>query len=303
MAKTRASAPSRHPHNHNHKRNKNKYNKNKKNHAHTSPPPPSSASAIRPTHATTATTPAGPRAGVHTLVAASATPVPTWLGPRAPWHAARATRRIDQPRHGTPSPNETAWAARLREYLDRDDSAPHIPPRVYNTVLDTVRTPSRTTFARYGWVQAFAEYDVYAAANPGKYAYELWFGHRGMARASLDARQALMRSAAAYGDNNASSAEYTSGRVLTDIEADAVEIGDDGAVDRTNGARPSDSPPVMAMADYADDVYDDDELPFPMDPDEERGEGEDDGSAVGEVATLAPRPPQMLLDCADDDTF
>lgn len=191
----------------------------------------------------------------------------------------------------------------MREYLDRDDatgSSAHIPPRVYNTVLDTVRTPSRTTFARYGWVHTFAEYDAYAAANPGKYAYELWFGHRGMARASLDARQALIRGAAAYGEKAATA----TGVHAADTEP--IAMMDDEAA---NGiTAPPLSPP---MADYADDGYDD-ELPFPMDPDEAlsgEGGGEEevgataDGvTAMGDVAPLV-APPQLLLDCADDDTF
>ena len=229
---------------------------------------------------------------VPTLTPAPATPAPAWLGPRAPWHTDRAVRRVDQPRHATPPPDETAWAARLREYLDRDDSVVHIPPRVYHTVLDTVRTPGRTAFARYGWVHTFAEYDAHAAANPGKYAYELWFGHRGLARASLDARQALIRGAAAAYDDRGT------------LETDAVALSDEEAVDGSHSA--------ASVADYTDDGYDDEELPFPMDIDEANGEGEGveegatDGAglAADEVAALAPPcPPQLLLDCAEDDTF
>ena len=168
---------------------------------------------------------------------------------------------------------------------------------MYNTVLDTVRTPARTTFARYGWVHTFAEYDAYAAANPGKYAYELWFGHRGLARASLDARQALIRGEAAYGDRG------TLGPDAAD--ADAVAMPVDEAVDGASGT-------AATVDDYAYDGYDDDELPFPMDPDEANGEGErveegatdDAGLAMDDVAALAPPcSPQLLLDCADDDTF
>lgn len=285
MAKTRAAVSSRHT---NQKRDK----KNKKKRTNSSPhsggatPVPSSAVAAKATSV-------APRARAPTLAAAPAAPAPAWLGPNAPWHTDRACRRVDQARHATPPPDEAAWAARLHEYLDRDDGAAHIPPRVYNTVLDTVRTPSRTTFARYGWVRTFAEYDAYAADNPGKYAYELWFGHRGMARASLDARKALIRGAAAYSDRQAPGAY--------EAEVHAVAMTDDDAVaDGTNGTAPL-SP---TMADYADGGYDD-EMPFPMDPEEASGEGEVVGEgATGDVAALVPPcPPQLLLDCADDDTF
>ena len=150
----------------------------------------------------------------------------------------------------------------------------------------------RTAFARYGWVHTFAEYDAYAAATPGKYSYELWFGHRGLARASLDARQALIRGAAAAYDDRGT------------LETDAVALSDEEAVDGSHSA--------ASVADYTDDGYDDEELPFPMDIDEANGEGEGveegatDGAglAADEVAALAPPcPPQLLLDCAEDDTF
>ena len=69
---------------------------------------------------------------------------------------------------------------------------------------------------------------------------------------------------------------------------------------------------AATVADYSDDGYDDDELPFPMDPDEgseevavvEEGATDGVGLAMGDIAALAPPcPPQLLLDCADDDTF
>ena len=97
-----------------------------------------------------------------------AAPALTWLGPCAPWHTYRTTRRIHQPRHVPSLPNEAAWTARLHEYLDRDDEigcSAHIPPRVYNTVVDTALMPSRTQFTRYGWVRTFGEYDAYASEN------------------------------------------------------------------------------------------------------------------------------------------
>ena len=288
MAKTRPPSGSRQAKPHK-KRNRQTH---QTTHPHQTKTPPSHDPPPGP--------PPVPRVRAPTLAAAPATPAPAWLGPRAPWHTDRTARRVDQPRHATPPPDETACTARLHEYLDRDDGAAHIPPRVYHTVLDTVRTPARTTFARYGWVHTFAEYDAYAAANPGKYAYELWFGHRGLARASLDARQALIRGAAAAYSDRGTLGSYAA-------EADAVAMPDDEAMtaDGAHGA-------AATVADYADDGYDDDELPFPMDPDEgneevavvEEGATDGAGLAMGDVAALAPPcPPQLLLDCADDDTF
>ena len=216
---------------------------------------------------------------------------PTWLGPCAPWHTYRTTRRIHQPRHVQSLPNEAAWTARLHEYIDRDDEtgcSAHIPPRVYNTVVDTARAPSRTQFTRYGWVRTFGEYDAYAIENPGKYAYEVWFGHRGMARASLDARQALIRGTAAYNDDGAGLRQM-----------DATQ--DDATVESVD-----DTPAAMVVGDYADNDYD--ELPFPMDPDEASSEVDDEVATgivppeMGAVTTIA-LPPQLLLECADDDVF
>ena len=288
MAKARPPSRARQPNPHK-KRNKKTH---PKHHSHQTKAPPSHDPPPGP--------PSVARVRAPTLAAAPATPAPAWLGPRAPWHTDRTTRRVDQPRHATPPPDETAWAARLHEYLDRDDGAAHIPPRVYHTVLDTVRTPARTTFARYGWVHTFAEYDAYAAANPGKYAYELWFGHRGLARASLDARQALIRGAAAAYSDRGTLGAYAA-------EADAVAMPDDEAM-TVYGAHGA----AATVADYADDGYDEDELPFPMDPDEgseevavvEEGATDDAGLEMDDVAALAPPcSPQLLLDCADDDTF
>lgn len=282
MAKTRAPSGSRQakPHkNHNRQTHQ-------KNHPHQTKTPPSLDPSPFP--------PPVHRVRAQTLAAAPATPVPAWLGPIAPWHTDRTLRRVDQPRHATPPPDETAWAARLHEYLDRDEDAAHIPPRVYNTVLDTVRTPGRTAFARYGWVDTFAEYDAYAAANPGKYAYELWFGHRGLARASLDARQALIRGAVAYGDRGTLGANVT--------DATAIVMSDDEVVDGANGA-------TATITDY--DGYNE-EMPFPMVHDEssdevvilEEGLDDDEGVAMDDIACQAQLcSPRLLLDCAEEDTF
>ena len=234
------------------------------------------------------------------LSAAPAAPAPTWLGPCAPWYDNRSVRRIDQTRHSMPPPNETDWVAPMYEYIERDDateSSAHIPPRVYNTVIETARTPSRTTFARYGWVHTFDEYDAYAVENPGKYAYELWFGHRGMARASLDARQALIKDAAAYDKTDTLDVYAT--------ETDGFAIPDEKmAYDENGRTSPSISP---TMAHYSND----DELLFPMeldkvsgDVDIDEGVTEGDEGSIGNVVAFAiPSSPQMLLNCADDDTF
>lgn len=276
MTKTGGPPRSRQTHQHK-KRNKQTYQKNHSYQTKTSASLDSSRVLL-----------SVPHVRAPTLAAAPATPAPAWLGPCASWHADRNVHRVDQPRHTTPPPDDTVWTARLYEYLDRDEGASHIPPRVYNTVIDTARTPSRTTFARYGWVHTFAEYDAYAAANPGKYAYELWFGHRGLARASLDARQALIRDSAEYGDRGV--------RELYNAEGDAIP--DNEAVYSANETEET-------IADYADDGYNDGLL-FPMDPDEATSEDVvvEEGTTDNVELTMADiMTPKLLHDCEDDDTF
>ena len=56
------------------------------------------------------------------------------------------------------------------------------------------RQQSQTLFLRYGWVSSCNEYENFAKTYPDEYAYELWFGHRGLARASLDARDESLAS-------------------------------------------------------------------------------------------------------------
>ena len=225
-----------------------------------------------------------PNHPVSTLTASTAR-VPTWLGPQASWYTHRSIRRADQGRHTTPPPNKVEWTTRLNEYLDREDGHTHIPSRVYNTIVDTARTPSRTTFWRYGWVQTFAEYDAYAEANPGKYAYELWFGHRGLARASLDARQALIRHASAYDQQETGTDTVEDGSAFhADVSADERM---DNMSDHSNDA-PSVSPVMV------DDVHEYGDMPFVMDPAFAEPNIEEEDSADHASA---------LLECDDKDTF
>ena len=187
----------------------------------------------------------------------------TWLGPCAPWHTYRTTRRIYQPRHVPSLPNEAAWTARLNEYLDRDDEtgcSAHIPPRVYNTVVDTALTPSRTQFTRYGWVRTFGEMRVRVKIRG---SMPMRFGWPPGNGARLDARQALIRGTAVYNDDGAGLRQM-----------DATQ--DDATVESVD-----DTSAAMVVGDYADNDYD--ELLHPMDPDEASSE-------VDEVAPILYHP-------------
>jgi hypothetical protein len=112
-----------------------------------------------------------------------------WLGPRAYWYKNRHVRRMFQERHVNPTPNDSKWEECKLDYYDRDYQSKHIPPRVYNTLVDTSYQPSRTMFTRYGWVSSCRDYELFAETYPEEYAYELWFGHRGLARLSMDAHE------------------------------------------------------------------------------------------------------------------
>ena len=255
--------------------------KKKKNKKNMGPAPiPSSAKS-------TTTPPAIMAASVNRVptLSASAAHVPKWLGPRASWYTHRDMRRADQGRHTRSPANEVEWTTRLNEYLDREDEHTHIPSRVYNTVVDTARTPSRTMFSRYGWVQTFADYDAYAQANPGKYAYELWFGHRGMARASLDARQALIRHAAAYDH------QETDTDIIEDGSALHAEASADERMDNTSD-HSNDTPSVSPV--MVDDVHEYGNMPFVLDATFAEPNIEEEDCA-GHAS--------QLLECDDNDTF
>ena len=113
---------------------------------------------------------------------------PQWLGPKAYWYKNRDVRRAVQERHVNSAPNDSKWEACKMDYYERNNQSIHIPPRVYNTLMDTSRQPSQTLFLRYGWVSSCNDYEMFAETYPDEYAYELWFGHRGLSRASMDAR-------------------------------------------------------------------------------------------------------------------
>ena len=117
-----------------------------------------------------------------------------WLGPKAYWYKNRHVRRTVQERHVRPAPNDSKWEACKMEYYERDSQSMHIPPRVYNTLVDTSRQPSQTMFWRYGWVTSCEDYELFAEACPEGHAYELWFGHRGLARSSMDAYEESLAS-------------------------------------------------------------------------------------------------------------
>lgn len=82
-------------------------------------------------------------------------------------------------RHRAPgprtAPQEGVHRVALDAYVERDDQHTlYVPPRVFHTVLDRLRTPSRAVFEPYAWLGSWEEYDTCMTECPLVYAEELW---------------------------------------------------------------------------------------------------------------------------------
>jgi hypothetical protein len=103
------------------------------------------------------------------------------LVPCCPWR-----HRAPGPRT---APQEGAHRVALDAYVERDDHhTPYVPPSVFHTVLDRIRTPSRAVFEPYAWLGSWEEYDRWMTECPLVYAEELWHARQQTATACGNAR-------------------------------------------------------------------------------------------------------------------